>query len=83
MRNKIIYLGSDHAGFEMKEKLKAFLQKKKIHYTDLTPEKKEGDDYPDIAFSVGELVAENSSSRGILFCGSGTGMCIGICRCKA
>ncbi|MDP1695854.1 MAG: ribose-5-phosphate isomerase [archaeon] len=72
-----VYLGSDHAGFAVKEKLKKFLDKKKINYEDLgasSYEKK--DDYPKFAFEVGEKVAKDKESRGILVCGSGAGMTI-------
>lgn len=69
-----IYLGADHAGFEFKEKLKKFLEKKKIEYEDMGAfVLDEGDDYPDIAFRVGERVA-SENARGILICRSGEGM---------
>jgi len=71
-----VYLGSDHAGFEVKEKLKKFLDSKKINYEDLgalSYEKK--DDYPNFAFKVGEKVVKDKA-RGILICGSGAGMTI-------
>lgn len=71
---KKIFLGSDHAGFKTKEKIKKYLEKKKISYEDLTPKLIEGDDYPDNAFKVAEKVAKTRNSRGVLVCGSGTGM---------
>jgi RpiB/LacA/LacB family sugar-phosphate isomerase len=73
-----VYLGSDHAGFKLKEKIKGWLNKNTIKYEDLgnlVYEKK--DDYPDYALKVSKKVAEsNSKSLGVLVCGSAQGMCI-------
>jgi len=71
---KKIFIGSDHAGFNTKERIKKYLEKKKLSYKDLTPKLIEGDDYPDVAFNVAENVTKTKNSRGILVCGSGTGM---------
>ena len=71
-----VFLGSDHAGFEAKEKLKRYLDKNKVAYEDLTPVKYEGDDYPEAAFAVATAVAGVAGSRGILVCGSGEGVAI-------
>ena len=72
-----IYLGGDHAGFYVKEKLKEYLDKKEINYEDLGPfSYNKKDDYPDYAFRVGEKVAKNKNSKGILICGSGAGVVI-------
>lgn len=74
MKEAGIFLGADHAGFELKEKLKEFLTKKKIEFEDLGAfVLDEGDDYPDIAFKVAERVARENV-RGILICKSGDGM---------
>ena len=73
----MIYIGSDHAGFETKEKLKRYFDSKKISYIDLGPEQyKKDDDYPDYAFKVGKIVSNNKESKGILICGTGAGMVI-------
>jgi len=77
-----IYIGADHAGFKLKEKIKKFLDKKEISYLDVSPFFREGDDYPDIAFKVAEKVAKNKDSRGILVCGAGVGMCIAANKVK-
>lgn len=69
-----IFIGSDHAGFETKEKIRKYLDSKKISYEDFTPVKKKGDDYPLYAFKVAKKVAETKDGKGILVCGSGTGM---------
>ncbi len=70
-----IYIGADHAGFELKEKLKKALAKK-YNFIDLTPVFVDGDDYPDVAVKVAKKVASDRNSRGILICGSSTGVCI-------
>jgi len=72
-----ILIASDHAGFELKKKIRDFFNKNKIIYEDLGTfgEDKE-DDYPDYAFKVAERVAKEKNSRGVLICGSGTGMVI-------
>ena len=72
-----IYLGSDHAGFDVKEKLKKFLDKEGFRYVDMGAfEYKERDDYPDYGFKVAEKVSKTKNARGILICGSGVGMAI-------
>jgi len=79
----MIYLGADHAGFSLKEKIKRFLDKKKIEYKDLGAHKlKKNDDYPDHAFKVAKAVAKDKGSRGILFCGTGTGEVIAANKVK-
>lgn len=73
----MIYLGSDHAGYEMKNVLKDFLQQElKQEFLDLGVFSTDSMDYPDIAREVGEKVSENPGAFGILVCGTGTGMCI-------
>lgn len=77
-----VYLGADHAGFEFKEGLKAVLKTRKMKYVDLSPKKIDGDDYPNSAFLVGKRVSKEHNSRGILFCGTGAGMCIAANKVK-
>ena len=76
-----IYLGSDHRGFALKEKLKQQLTEWGHDYKDLGPfEYNKDDDYPDYATAVAKAVAlslsKGESSHGILICGSGIGVCI-------
>jgi ribose 5-phosphate isomerase B len=72
-----IYMGSDHAGFEYKKVLKDYLIELGHDPVDLgTFNGTESVDYPDFAREVAEKVFENKSSRGLLVCGSGTGMCM-------
>ena len=71
-----IYIGADHRGFELKEELKKFLIEKGYEVEDVGAFKYDkDDDYPDFARQVAERVAgDPEHSRGVLLCGSGTGM---------
>lgn len=72
-----IFLGSDHAGYDLKEKLQEYLKKQEHHAVDVGVFKAEPPaDYPDIGREVAEKVTENKNSFGILVCGSGLGMCM-------
>ena len=73
-KKKLIFAGSDHAGFKAKEELKNYLGGKDFDVTDLGCFSEEPCDYPDIAREVGEKVYEHAGSFGILICGSGVGM---------
>lgn len=70
----MIYIGSDHAGYEMKNALGDYLGELKQEYVDLGVFTQDSADYPDIAREVSEKVSENPGSFGILVCGTGTGM---------
>ena len=74
--NKKIALGSDHAGFEEKEKIKKTLDEIGIQYEDLGTYSLDSVDYPDFARKVGEAVASGAAEQGILVCGSGIGVAI-------
>jgi ribose 5-phosphate isomerase B len=71
-----IAIAADHAGFEEKEKIKKTLDKMGAEYTDMGTDSTASVDYPDFARKVGEAVADGEYERGILVCGSGTGMAI-------
>lgn len=72
-----IYIGSDHSGVGLKEKIKGFLDDNDIDYEDYGSfSSKSKDDYPDYAKIVSRMVKRDKDSRGILICGSGTGMVI-------
>ena len=78
-----IYIGSDHAGYALKEKIKTWFSKKDVYFEDFgNYGKKKHDDYPDYAFKVAEKVARHKESKGILICGSGTGMVIAANKVK-
>ena len=71
-----IALGADHAGFELKQKIKARLEQKGITVEDQGTGSTESVDYPDFAKKVGEAVAHKQADMGVLVCGSGIGMAI-------
>jgi ribose 5-phosphate isomerase B len=74
MAQKVI-LGADHAGFELKEKLKSVFKENEIVFDDLSLVFDEKDDYPDVAFKVAKRVAREKN-LGVLICGTGIGMCM-------
>jgi ribose 5-phosphate isomerase B len=71
-----IALGSDHAGYKLKEIIKGYLKRKKIEFKDYGTDSEESVDYPDYVFPVAEAVAAGEFERGIVFCGSGVGATI-------
>ncbi len=73
----MIYLGADHAGLQLKERIKQCLDKEGQSYVDIgATEAIPIDDYPDYAAQVAKKVLENGNNLGILVCGSGAGVCI-------
>lgn len=70
-----IIIGSDHAGYNLKEEIKEFLKKQAIELEDAgTFNAEESCDYPDFAEKVAVAVSEGRFERGILICGTGIGM---------
>ena len=67
-------VGSDHAGFSLKERLKAQLIEKGNEVVDLGTHSEESVDYPDFGFAVAEAVSRGDAQRGLLVCGTGLGM---------
>ncbi|GIW65967.1 MAG: putative ribose-5-phosphate isomerase B [Candidatus Parcubacteria bacterium] len=79
----MIYLASDHRGFKLKEIIKNKLIKNKFKFIDLgyynyNP----NDDYPIIAFQLAKNIKVSKKNKGIIFCGSGIGVCIAVNRFK-
>ncbi len=72
----LIYIGADHQGFALKEKIKLFLSARGYSVADLGAKAyEEGDDYPLYAAAVAKKVSEEfETSRGIVICGSGVGV---------
>src|SRR5580698_7692889 len=68
-----IAIGSDHAGFELKEVLAKFLQEMGFDVVDVGTHSTDPVDYPDYAQAVGEAVLDGRADRGVLICGSGVG----------
>ncbi len=79
---KKICISSDHAGYNLKEKIKSNLVKKGVRLIDLGPFKLKSVDYPDYAKKTARRVAAKKSDAGILICGSGTGMAISANKIK-
>jgi ribose 5-phosphate isomerase B len=71
-----IALGADHAGFELKEKIKQHLVTQGFEVNDRGTHSSESVDYPDFARMVGEDVSASKANWGILVCGAGIGMAI-------
>ena len=79
----MIYIGSDHAGFDLKQAIRKHLEEQQNKVVDLGVFKAEPPaDYPDIAQEVAEKVGENKGSFGILVCGTGIGMCMAANKIK-
>lgn len=78
----MIILAADHAGFKLKEKIKNYLNDKRIKYLDLGTNSIKSADYPLFAARLAKEVLKRKDSRGILFCGSGQGMAIAANRFK-
>ena len=73
----MIYIGSDHAGFDLKQDIKKILKELDEQFEDLGNEIKEpADDYPDFGLAVGKAIQDDFGSYGILVCGSAQGVCI-------
>lgn len=70
-----IFLGADHKGYELKEKIAKWLFDMEYPYQDLGAYRLDlSDDYTKYAEQVASLVAANKGSRGVLLCGSGVGV---------
>lgn len=71
-----IALGSDHAGYPLKEEIKKYLDLRDIPFTDFGTFKIDSSDYPEFAYKVGNAIAAEECDCGILICGTGIGMSI-------
>ena len=69
-----IIIGADHAGYPMKEKVKAFLQDRGITVEDVGTHSDKSVDYTDFGKAVARKVSDGSFQRGVLICGTGLGM---------
>jgi RpiB/LacA/LacB family sugar-phosphate isomerase len=73
-----VVLGSDHAGFKMKQSLLAYVRDLEHQVLDVGPDGPAPVDYPDYAEAVGMAVVKNEADRGIMICGSGVGASVAI-----
>lgn len=71
-----IAIGADHAGFELKEKVREWLTRSGFEYKDFGSYAPESSDYPDFAHPVAFAVENKEFDLGILICGSGNGVAI-------
>lgn len=77
-----IVLASDHGGYDLKEVIKKHLTEKGYDVLDLGTNSEESVDYPDYGYAAGETVAQGKADGGIVFCGSGIGICIAANKVK-
>jgi RpiB/LacA/LacB family sugar-phosphate isomerase len=68
-----IVVGADHAGFELKENIAAYLRQLGHQVVDVGTTSTEAVDYPDFAEALGKTLIEQRAERGVLICGSGVG----------
>lgn len=73
---KVVALGADHGGYELKETLKPFLTELGYEVLDVGTHSKEAVDYPDFAYAVARHVAGGAAFRGIIIDGAGIGSCM-------
>ncbi len=77
-----IAVGSDHAGYRLKEFLKEYLQSQNHQVTDYGTFSEESVDYPDFGYPVAQGVSRGQHDRGVLVCGTGQGMAMVANRVK-
>ena len=82
MQEKKIAIGSDHAGFELKEKIKKNLEEFGYQITDFGTNSTDSVDYPLIAKALATSVSSKNPPKGILVCGTGIGMSIAANKIK-
>ncbi|MDI6843762.1 MAG: ribose 5-phosphate isomerase B [Anaerosomatales bacterium] len=69
-----IFVGSDHAGFSLKEHVKSYLERAGHDVVDVGTHSEDSVDYPDYALKVARAVASGEADTGVLVCGTGLGM---------
>lgn len=69
-----IIIGSDHAAYDLKERIKTFIAEDGIDVVDMGTHSEDSVDYPEIGIKVASAVSSGKFERGILLCGSGIGM---------
>ncbi len=71
-----IAIGSDHAGYALKEDIKKILEDRKDTIVDVGTDTESSVDYPDFGIEAARLVSEGKAEKGILICGTGIGMSV-------
>jgi len=77
-----IAVGSDHAGYELKNYVVGWLREHNHEVVDMGPFNEDSVDYPDYAHKVGQSVADGSCQHGVLLCGTGIGVSIAANKVK-
>ena len=77
---KTLVLASDHAGYDLKENIKTYLESNNYNIKDLGPFNENSVDYPDYGNILGKFILKNKNSIGIAICGSGIGISIALNR---
>ncbi|MDR1627741.1 MAG: ribose 5-phosphate isomerase B [Oscillospiraceae bacterium] len=78
----MLYIGSDHAGFRLKEYIKKYFAENNILFKDLGVHTQESSDYPVISKKLCCEVLKDQNNKGILICGTGIGVCIAANKIK-
>jgi len=73
---KVVAIGADHGGFELKEALKSDITTLGFEVSDMGTNSKDAVDYPDFAHAVAQAVSSGKAWRGIMIDGAGIGSCI-------
>ena len=73
-----LVLGSDHAGYELKQELVEFLRASGHEVLDVGTNSTAAVDYPDYAEAVAGAMKDGRAERGVLICGSGVGACVAV-----
>ena len=77
---KTLVLASDHGGYDLKEKIKYYLEKNNFNVKDLGSFNNDSVDYPDYGNALGQFILDNKNTLGIAICGSGIGISIALNR---
>jgi ribose 5-phosphate isomerase B len=73
-----VVIGSDHAGFQLKNKMGDLLRSTGNEVLDVGAFNENPSDYPDFAEAVGKAILDGRAERGVLICGSGVGACVAV-----
>ena len=79
---KRVAIAADHAGFLLKKKIVAYLEKRGFEVVDLGTHDEQSVDYPDVARALGQALQKEEVKRGVLICGSGVGACVAANKMK-
>jgi ribose 5-phosphate isomerase B len=75
-KGRIVAIGSDHGGYQLKEQLKKYIESLGYTILDVGTSNEDPCDYPDFAYAVAKAVATGEAWRGIMIDGAGIGSCV-------